>query len=107
MVQPRGLLVCGTNIHNGRPNLERDRYIYYPDHTSYYSVASLRRIAAGMGFHVDFRFPDGLGRRKRYVLFTRSSVVLDRVADYFGRVPLAPTEVTERRRLEREAQPAG
>ena len=100
----QGLLVCGTNVHDGRPKLERDRYIYYPDHTSYYSVASLRRIATGMGFHVDFRFPDGLARRKRYVLFTRSPDVLARAADYFGRVPLAPSEVTYRRRQERLAQ---
>jgi hypothetical protein len=37
LVTRQGLLVCGTNIHGGRPKLERDRYIYYPDHTSYYS----------------------------------------------------------------------
>jgi hypothetical protein len=107
MVEPRGLLVCGTNIHGGRPNLERHRYIYSPDHTSYYSVASIRRIAVAMGFHVDFRFPDGLGRRKRYVLFTRSPAVLYRAATYFGRVPLAPSEVTFERRMERVAQSAG
>ena len=107
LVEPTGLLVCGTNIHNGRPNLERDRYIYYRDHTSYYSPASIRRIATAMGFHVDFRFPDGLGRRKRYILFTRSPGVLDRVSDYFGRVPLAPTEKTFNRLQERVAQSAG
>lgn len=107
MVEQRGLLVCGTNVHDGRPDLERDRYIYYPDHTSYYSVASLRRIAVAMGFSVDFRLPDGLGRRKRYVLFTRSPAVLADVAAYFGRVRLAPTEVTYRRRQVRQAQSAG
>jgi SAM-dependent methyltransferase len=106
LVTPQGLLVCGTNIHGGRPNAERDRYIYYPDHTSYYSVASIRHIADAMGFRVDFRFPDGLGRRKRYVLFTRSQAVLDRAADYFGRVPLAPTEATFKRQQERAAQSA-
>jgi SAM-dependent methyltransferase len=107
LVTPKGLLVCGTNIHNGRPNLERDRYLYYRDHTSYYSTASIRRIATGMGFHVDFRLTDGLARRKRYVLFTRSPDVLYRIADYFERVPLAPTEVTFKRQQEREAQTAG
>jgi SAM-dependent methyltransferase len=107
LVKPQGMLVCGTNIHNGRPDLERDRYIYYPDHTSYYSVASIRRIAAAMGFHLDFRFPDGLARRKRYVLFTRSPAVIDRVVDYFGRVPLAPSEITFKRQQERSAQSAG
>jgi SAM-dependent methyltransferase len=107
LVTRQGLLICGTNVHDGRPKLERDRYIYYPDHTSYYSVASLRRIAEAMGFQVDFRFPDGLARRKRYVLFTRSPAVLARAADYFGRVPLAPSEVTYRRRQERLAQSGG
>jgi SAM-dependent methyltransferase len=104
---PKGLLVCGTNIHSGRPNLERDRYIYYRDHTSYYSVESIRRIATAMGFHVDFRYPDELGRRKRYILFTRSPAVLDRTAAYFGRVGLAPSEKTLKRRQERLAQSAG
>ena len=107
MLGPRGLLVCGTNVHDGRPKLERDRYIYYRDHTSYYSAASLQRIGAALGFHVDFRFPDGLGRRKRYVLFTRSPAVLERTATYFGKVPLAPTEKTYNRRQERLAQSAG
>ncbi|HEU5486017.1 MAG TPA: methyltransferase domain-containing protein [Microlunatus sp.] len=103
LVKTQGLVVCGTNVHNGRPDLERDRYIYYPDHTSYYSVASLRRIGAALGFHVDFRLPEGLSRRKRYVLFTRSPAVLDRVADYFGRVSLAPSEVTSQRQQQRKA----
>ena len=107
MVGPRGLLVCGTNIHDGRPPLERVRYIYYRDHTSFYSVASIRRIAAAMGFYVDFRFPDGLGRRKRYILFTRSPAVLGRAAAYFGKVPLAPSEKADLRRRERAAQQAG
>jgi SAM-dependent methyltransferase len=107
LVTPQGLLICGTNVHGGRPDLERDRYLYYPDHTSYYSVASLRRIASGMGFHLDFRLPDGLGRRKRYVIFTRSPKVLARVSDYFGTVSLAPSEVTYRRRQERLAKSAG
>jgi SAM-dependent methyltransferase len=106
-VAPRGLLVCGTNIHGGRPRLERDRYIYYRDHTSYYSAASLHRIATAMGFHVDFRFPDELGRRKRYVLFTRSPEVLHRTAIYFGKVALAPSEKTLHRRLELLAPSAG
>ena len=101
LVEPGGLLVCGTNIHDGRPNLERDRYIYYRDHTSYYSPASIRRIATAMGFHVDFRLPDGLGRRKR------SPAVLHRAAMYFKKVPLAPSEKTLQRQQERQAQSAG
>jgi SAM-dependent methyltransferase len=107
LVEPEGLLVCGTNIHDGRPKLERDRYLYYPDHTSYYSVQSIRRIANALGFHVDFRYPDELGRRKRYLLFTRSPAVLDRTATYFGRVPLAPSEKTLQRRRERLARSGG
>lgn len=103
VVGPRGLLVCGTNIHGGRPRLERHRYLFYPDHTSYYSVESLRRIAGRLGFHIDYRLPEGLGDRKRYVFLSRSPAVLAQVATYFGRVGLAPSEVTERRREEAAA----
>jgi len=60
-----------------------------------------------MGFHVDLRLTDGLAGRKRYVLFTRSAEVLDHIANYFERVPLAPTEVTSRRQQEGGAQSAG
>ncbi|GAA4721806.1 methyltransferase domain-containing protein [Nocardioides conyzicola] len=98
VVGPRGLLVCGTNVHSGRPRLQRHRYLFYPDHTSYYSAESLRQIATRLGFHIDFRLPEGLGTRKRYVLLSRSPEVLARAATYFGRVGLAPSEVTERRR---------
>jgi hypothetical protein len=107
LVEREGLVVCGTNIHNGRPKLERDRYIYYRDHTSYYSAESIRRIAAGLGCYVDFRLPDELGRRKRYLLFTRSQAVLDRTATYFGGVALAPSEKTLNRRRERAAPLVG
>ena len=57
-----------------------------------------------MGYLMDFRLPDGLGRRKRYVLFTRSPAVLGRAADYFGRVPLGPSEATFARQQERATQ---
>ncbi len=97
-VGPRGLLVCGTNIHGGRPTLKWHRYAFFPDHTSYYSPASLRHLAERMGFGVDFRAVDGVAPRKRYVLLSRSPDVLARAAEYFGRVELAPTEAT----LERE-----
>lgn len=104
LVEPRGILVCGTNIHNGHPKVERDRYIYYPDHTSYYSAASIRLIAAALGFHVDFRIPEGLARRKRYLLFTRSLAVRLRAAAYAVKTPLAPSDVTYRRQQERLAR---
>ena len=106
MVGPRGLVVCGTNIHDGRAKLERERYIYYKDHTSYYSVGAIRRIAAGMGFYVDFRYPEGLARRKRYLLFTRSPDVLARTAAYFGRFPMAPSEKSARPQVASAAQSA-
>lgn len=107
LVGPRGLLVCGTDVHGGgRVPLARHRYVFHADHTSYYSARSLRRIAEGLGFHVDFRAVDGLGPRKRYVLFTRSPEVLARISVYFGGVKLAPTEMTYQRRAERAAAQA-
>jgi hypothetical protein len=106
LVGRQGLVVCGTNVHGGQPRLRRHRYIYYPDHTSYYSAASLQRIAKGLGFHVDFRLPEGLGAHKRYVLLTRSPEVLARIAGYFGGTAEGPSEITYQRRLARERERA-
>ncbi len=88
-----GLVVAGTSIHAGN-NLARDRYVFYPDHASYYSPRSLRLIADDAGFHLDFRAPlNGRGMRKRYVYFSRSRSVLDDVAMYFGTEVYPPSEV--------------
>lgn len=88
-----GILVCGTNIYGGG-NLSRDRYPYYPDHTSYYSPTSLLEIANKNGFFLDFRTPKMGGRpgRKRYVLFTKSARVQRATALYFGAKAFAPSE---------------
>lgn len=88
-VRDDGLLVCGTNINRGG-DLARHRYIFYPDHTSYYSPESLRLIANAMGWHFDFRSPS-IGM-KRYVMFSRSQEVMENVACYFGRDVFAPSE---------------
>jgi SAM-dependent methyltransferase len=91
-VRRKGLVVASTNIHAGNP-LARDGYIFYPDHTSYYSPRSLRMIANDAGFHVDFRAPlIGPRMRKRYVFFSRSRSVLEDVACYFGTEVYAPSE---------------
>jgi hypothetical protein len=90
-----GLLVCGTNIYDGGP-LAADRYIFYPDHTSYYTPQVLRRIANQAGVHIDFRSPlVGQGMRKRYVLFSRSADVMENVAVYFGTEVYAPSELAQ------------
>jgi hypothetical protein len=94
MVGDRGLLVCGTNIR-GEGKLARDRYVYYPDHTSYYTPEALLRLASDHGFLIDFRPVHGFNRRKRYVLFTRSPEVLSRVTTYFGTRREAPSEVDQ------------
>ena len=91
-----GLLVCGTSVNDGG-DLARHRYIYFPDHTSYYTPESLRLLARRFGFHLDFRSPAGLNARKRYVLFSKSREVLDQAACYFGSHRFAPSEVTGRR----------
>jgi hypothetical protein len=91
-VDRNGLIVASTNIHAGNP-LARDGYIFYPDHTSYYSPRSLRMIANDSGFHVDFRAPlIGPRMRKRYVFFSRSRDVLEDVGCYFGTEVYAPSE---------------
>lgn len=95
LVRKDGLLVCGTNIYDGGP-LAADRYIFYPDHTSYYTPQVLRRIADKAGVHLDFRSPlVGQGMRKRYVLMSRSAQVMKDVADYFGTEVYAPSELAQ------------
>ena len=91
-VERNGLIVASTNIHAGNP-LARDGYIFYPDHTSYYSPRSLRLIANDAGFHIDFRAPlIGPRMRKRYVFLSRSREVMEDVACYFGAEVYAPSE---------------
>ena len=97
-VKDDGLLVCGTSIYDGG-KLSRDPYIFYTDHTSYYTPQVLRGIANDAGFHIDFRAPliaDGM--RKRYVLFSRSQKVMESVACYFGVELYAPSEIARPRR---------
>lgn len=90
-----GLLICGTNIYDGGP-LAADRYIFYPDHTSYYTPQVLRRIADRAGINLDFRSPlVGQGMRKRYVIFSKSDEVMKNVADYFGTEVYAPSELAQ------------
>jgi hypothetical protein len=91
-VEDDGLVIASTNIHAGN-DLARDGYVFYPDHTSYYSPRSLRVIANDAGYHLDFRAPMlGPRMRKRYVFFSRSRDVLEDVACYFGTEVYAPSE---------------
>ena len=94
-VKDDGLVVAGTTIHAGN-KLNRERYIFYPDHTSYYSPQSLRLVANRLGFHLDFRAPmNAAAMRKRYVYFSRSRSVLDDVACYFGTEIYPPSEIPQ------------
>jgi hypothetical protein len=94
-VKDDGLVVAGTTIHAGN-KLNRERYIFYPDHTSYYSPQSLRLVANRLGFHLDFRAPmNAAAMRKRYVYFSRSRSVLDDVACYFGTEVYPPSEIPQ------------
>jgi SAM-dependent methyltransferase len=87
-----GLIIASTNIHAGN-DLARDGYIFYPDHTSYYSPRSLRMLANDAGYHLDFRTPLlGPRMRKRYIFFARSQDLLEDVACYFGTEVYAPSE---------------
>ena len=89
------LLVCSTNIYDGG-NLSRHKYIHYRGHASYYSPAALRSIARRNHVLLDFRLPHAAtgyaGPRKRYVLMSRSRIVMDAVADYFGSHMFGPSE---------------
>lgn len=92
LVDHDGVVVCGTDIYDGG-DLTKQRYIYYPDHTAYYTPQSLRLIAKSLGFHLDFRSTTGpTGVRKRYVIFSKSRSTMEQVADYFGSHDNAPAE---------------
>jgi SAM-dependent methyltransferase len=90
-----GLLVCSTNIRDGK-KLETLNYLYLRGHTSYYSAKAIAEIARANRMLFDFRLPSIArstgGRRKRYVLFTRSVDNLANIAEYFGRHAFAPSE---------------
>lgn len=91
-VERDGLVVCGTNIYDGG-DLSKDPYLFFSDHTSYYTPQALRTIANAGAYHIDFRAPlVGTAMRKRYVLFTKSRRVLEDVACYFGSQMYAPSE---------------
>ncbi len=108
-VHRAGLLVCSTNVYDGG-NLGKQGYIFGRGHVSYYSPEALRTIARANGLHVDFRLPlaatGSAGPRKRYVLFSYSSHVMEAVSDYFGRTAFAPSEPPAKRATPtREALP--
>jgi SAM-dependent methyltransferase len=95
LVKPDGVLVCSTNVFAGR-GLERHRYPFIPGHTSYYTEGSLEVIAGMFGYHVDLRVPlvatGYAGRRKRYVLFTKSDGIRASIERYFAHREYAPSE---------------
>ena len=90
-----GLLICSTNIYDGT-NVARHTYLYSRGHVSYYSPRAIREIAEQNDMLFDFRVPEIVtgtaGPRKRYVLFTRSTSNLQRIAEYFGNHVYAPSE---------------
>ncbi|MGH3509998.1 MAG: methyltransferase domain-containing protein [Nocardioidaceae bacterium] len=89
-----GLLVCGTNVYSGGL-LIYDRYVFYRDHTSYYTPKALQHIAKVNGLLVDFRapqLPGGSFGRKRYVLFAKSPTIMENASLYFGTHAIPPSE---------------
>jgi SAM-dependent methyltransferase len=93
-----GLLVCSTNIFDDGA-LGKQRYLFLRGHVSYYSPKAIAEIARRSRMLFDFRVPaialGHVGRRKRYVLFTRSIQNLQNTAEYFGMHPYAPSEPTD------------
>jgi SAM-dependent methyltransferase len=94
-VDPDGLLVCATNLYDGGL-LSRQTYVFYRGHTSYYTPDSLARIADENGAFLDIRIPLSAtgyaGPRKRYLLLTKSAVVVEATARYFATRRYAPSE---------------
>jgi len=103
-VKDDGILIAGTNIRD-RKSMNHVTYLSHRGHVSYFSPESLRMIARAEGMHLDFRFPLIATRFKRqckrYVIFSRSSQVMDAVADWFGAHVYAPSEALEAKRRTR------
>jgi hypothetical protein len=96
LLTENGLLICSTNIYNGG-NPDHHSYLYLRGHVSYYSPRSLAVIAKKSKMLFDFRLPlfgppQVFGKRKRYILFTRSLENLQKTAEYFGSHTYAPAE---------------
>jgi SAM-dependent methyltransferase len=98
LLTKNGLLVCSTNIYDGR-NVANHRYLYSRGHTSYYGPRAIGVIARRSRMRFDFRLPEIVtgtaGPRKRYVLFTRPASNMRKIAEYFGGHPYAPSEHVE------------
>lgn len=94
-VRDDGILVAGTNIRDSLP-LVKVAYIRIGGHVSYWSPESLHVMADKFGMHIDFRNPwcatGNGGRRKKYIVFSRSRDVMDALADWFGTNMYAPSE---------------
>jgi hypothetical protein len=90
-----GLLICSTNIYDGK-NVAHHTYLYGRGHVSYYGPKAIGVIARRSRMRYDFRVPaivtGTAGPRKRYVFFTRSAKNMQRIVDYFGSHAYAPSE---------------
>jgi SAM-dependent methyltransferase len=95
LLSRNGLLVCSTNIYDGR-NVANHTYLYSRGHVSYYGPRAFREIARRSQMLFDFRLPaivtGTAGPRKRYVLFSRSARNMQQVVEYFGSHTYAPSE---------------
>lgn len=73
----------------------------------YYTPEALRTIAKAEGLYIDFRLPRAAvgdrEHRRRYVLFSYSSTVMEMVGDYFGRTAYPPVEEPVRQTPEAHA----
>lgn len=109
-VEPDGLLVCSTNLYDGG-RLAKQSYVFFRGHVSYYTPASLARLAEETGCLLDIRVPlvaTGYGgQRKRYVLLTRSPGVIEATGRYFEGRPYAPSDSPTADRELAEAQQTG
>ena len=94
LVVPDGVLICSASLYDAR-DLQRRHHHFADGHLSHYTPKTLRRIAHAHDYRVDFRLPapeNRRGKRRRYVIFSRSEQVMDAVSDYFGRHRFAPPD---------------
>lgn len=90
-----GLCIASTDLNDGS-NISESKFIEAAPTQSMWSGKSLAVCAQDAGAYIDFRVPKiavkKKYRRKRYILFYRSSKIENSVRLYFSKTPHAPSE---------------
>jgi hypothetical protein len=100
LVAADGVVICSAHLYDGG-DLSVRPYVFGRGHASYYTRDALDRIASAHELQVDVRIPEAGNSppsRKRYVIFSRSAVVMASVEAHFRQAVPPPTSRATPRR---------